>query len=449
MHFSRRAFLKHALWGASAASLFGCQRHFGTGPKTGGTSFATSAQNAMPPPPQLLIDHAQKRAIQFLVEHQSEDGAWKSDTYGVFKDGTALTPLVLNAMVAADWLTVEGAPAAVAKAANWLTAFVNKDGAIEPPAYGFDFSLYTATLTVLALTLLHVARRPLFPDKVDTLYVAPRNAWLKYLRERQLTEDLGWKPEDREYGGWGYCRTIPRKAKGGELIPPLLESNLSATTFALEALKSAGVPVSDPAWHKALTFVKRCQNWNDDEKQRDEKLDDGGFFFIYDDPVRNKAGVDGKDQAGRERFYSYGSTTADGLRCLVLCGEKDDSPRVQAARKWLQNNFEATTPPGTYDPKRELDREGTYYYYAASMARVPLDQFLVENKQKHLRMWIEALGDALLERQRADGSWINPAHAYREDEPLVATPFAMLALAEVRKAHGVSLHEGDRPRVIK
>jgi squalene-hopene/tetraprenyl-beta-curcumene cyclase len=337
----------------------------------------------------------------------------------------------------------------VAKAADWLAAFVKKDGAIAPPGYGFDFSLYTAALTVLALTRLHEARRPLFPDKVDTHYLVQRDAWLKYLRERQLTEELGWKPEDREYGGWGYCRTIPRKAKAGELIPPLLESNLSATTFALAALKAAEVPADDPAWHKALTFVKRCQNWNDEEKQRDEKFDDGGFFFIYDDPVRNKAGVAGKDQGGRERYYSYGSTTADGLRCLVLCCEKDDSPRVQAARKWLRNKFEATTVPGTYDPKRELDREGTYFYYAASMARAPLDQFLIENKKKLLRMWIEALGDALLEQQRPDGSWANPAHAYREDEPLVATPFAMLALAEARKPHGVFLHEGDRPRVIK
>ncbi|HEV3144768.1 MAG TPA: prenyltransferase/squalene oxidase repeat-containing protein [Gemmataceae bacterium] len=403
----------------------------------------------MPPPPQWVIDKAQKRAIHFLLEHQSEDGAWRSDTYGVFKDGTALTPLVLSALVAADWLSIEGAPAAVAKAADWLAAFVKKDGAIEPPAYGFDFSLYTAAQTILALTQLHLARRPLFPDHVDTRYVQPRDAWLNYLRERQLTEELGWKLDDREYGGWGYCRTIPRKAKPGELTPPFLESNLSATIFALEALKAGGVPADDPAWKKALTFVKRCQNWHDDEKQREEKFDDGGFFFIYDDPVRNKAGVAGKDQSGKERYFSYGSTTADGLRCLVLCGEKDDSPRVQAARKWLRNNFEATIHPGTYDPKREPDRQATYFYYTASMTRAPLDQFMIENPKKLIRTWIESLGDALLASQRPDGSWINPAHSFREDEPLVATPFAMLALAEVRKPHHVFLHEGDRPRVIK
>jgi len=434
MHFTRRAFLGQALSAATAASLFGCRRIAGTGPKFRSTTSATNARITMPPPPQLLIDQAQRRAIQFLAERQSEDGAWKSDTYGVFKDGTALTPLALSAQLA-----VQPDHESARKAARWLAGFVKQNGVIEPPSYGFDFSLYISAIAV------PISSHPIWEGK----YTAQRDAWLKYLRERQLTEDLGWRPEDREYGGWGYCRTIPRKAGAGELIPPLLESNLSATTFALEALKSAGTAANDPAWQKALVFVKRCQNWNDDEKQRDEKLDDGGFFFIYDDPVRNKAGVAGKDQSGKDRYYSYGSTTADGLRCLIMCGEKGDSLRVQAARKWLRNNFEAATHPGDYDPKRELDREGTFYYYAASMTRAPLDQFLIENKKKLLRMWIEALGDVLLERQRPDGSWANAAHAYREDEPLVATPFAMLALAEARKPHGVFLHEGDRPKVIK
>ena len=74
----------------------------------------------------------------------------------------------------------------------------------------------------------------------------------------------------------------------------MTESNLSATTFALNALKAAGVPADDPAFAKALTFVKRCQNWPEKEEERDPKFDDGGFFFIYDDPIRNKAGVAGK-----------------------------------------------------------------------------------------------------------------------------------------------------------
>ena len=41
------------------------------------------------------------------------------------------------------------------------------------------------------------------------------DAWVKYLRERQLTEARGWDPADKEYGGWGYCAVIPRKPAPG------------------------------------------------------------------------------------------------------------------------------------------------------------------------------------------------------------------------------------------
>src|SRR5262245_20087955 len=142
MPITRRAFLGQSLSAAAVASLFGCQRNAATGPKFG-SAFVTNARSMLPPPPQLLIDEAQKRAIAFLLGRQSADGAWKSDTYGVFKDGTALTPLVLSALLA-----VEPGHAAARKGASWLGDFVQPDRAIKPPSYGFDFSLYTSALAV-------------------------------------------------------------------------------------------------------------------------------------------------------------------------------------------------------------------------------------------------------------------------------------------------------------
>ena len=145
-----------------------------------------------------------------------------------------------------------------------------------------------------------------------------RDAWLNYLRERQLTETLGWQPSDRPYGGWGYCARTPRKPPPGELGPPMLESNLSATAFALEALRAAGVASDDPAYRSALRFVKRCQNFAEDG-QPSAPFDDGGFFFIYDDPVRNKAGSVGKDRDSAAA-RSYAAPIADGLGSLMNCG---------------------------------------------------------------------------------------------------------------------------------
>src|SRR5439155_13012900 len=92
-------------------------------------------------------------------------------------------------------------------------------------------------------------------------HVQARDAWVKYLKERQLTEKLGWKPEEKQYGGWGYCRVIPKKPEPNVIAPPLIESNLSATVFALDALKAAGALDAETA-KTAAVFVRRCQNWD-------------------------------------------------------------------------------------------------------------------------------------------------------------------------------------------
>src|SRR5207244_1816778 len=98
-----------------------------------------------------------------------------------------------------------------------------------------------------------------------------------------------WKPTDRAYGGWGYSLVPPRKPAPGEPSSPLAEPNMSATRFAVEALRAAGSPADDPAIRAALAFIDRCQNFLPGARSGDLQLDDGGCFFMQDDPVRNKA----------------------------------------------------------------------------------------------------------------------------------------------------------------
>ena len=121
-----------------------------------------------------------------------------------------------------------------------------------------------------------------------------------------------------------------------------------------------------------MHFVCNCHNFADDPAGRDPAFDDGGFFFVLGDPPRNKAGVAGTDRRGRERFASYGSTTADGLRGLLAGGVPLDHPRAEAARRWLEQNFSAASPPGTYARGREGMRSSVYYYYRWSLARALL-----------------------------------------------------------------------------
>jgi squalene-hopene/tetraprenyl-beta-curcumene cyclase len=361
------------------------------------------------------IDPALTAAASFLLARQSADGAWRSDVYGPFKDGASLTPIVLQALRAAP--ASRERDAACRRGTAYLAAFLQPDGSIEAGPHGFSYHVYTAAGAVALLS---------GPDQAQ--HRKARDAWLAYLRQRQLTEDLGWQPADKEYGGWGYCPGLPRKPPHGQLTPPLTESNLSATVFALEALRAAGCPADDPAVRKARTFVDRCQNYGDNPA-----FDDGGFFFIHDDGVRNKAGVAGKDSEGQERYFSYGSTTADGLRALLLCGLSEEHPRVAAARRWLEANFSAAAHPGSYTPQREPNRDAVYYYYAASVAAA-LDALGLEEVSTPVGdlCWARALARELLKHQREDGSWVNPAVMVREDDPLVATSLAVRALAICR-----------------
>ncbi|HXD88838.1 MAG TPA: prenyltransferase/squalene oxidase repeat-containing protein [Urbifossiella sp.] len=357
-----------------------------------------------------IDDPAVASGIAYLVKQQSPDGAWRSDRYATFKDGTALTPLVVCALQEAG-----GSPDAIRKGCEFLAKSipVGDEGTLDYPAY-------TAALSVTALS--RELRR-------DPELRKARDAWLKYLLERQLTEKLGWKPEDREFGGWGYCRFIPKKPVPGAIAPPLIESNLSATVFALDALREAGVR-DEAVYKKALVFVRSCQNYASPLACIYIPELDGGFHFMYGDPVRNKAGaVPTMGDQPPSAFRSYGSATADGYRALNCFIDKADDFRRGEAKTWLTAYFKPDSHPGKYIPTHEGNREAVYYYYAASVAKALR---LAKVEKAGGKPWAQALAAELRRRQRKDGSWANPVELVREDEPLVATANAVVALSHCK-----------------
>ena len=133
--------------------------------------------------------------------------------------------------------------------------------------------------------------------------------------------------------------------------------------------------------------------------------------------------------------------TADGVRALLGCGLDPDHPRVVAAGKWLQDNFTVQTNPGTFAERREVLRGATYYYYLWSVAhaftRLGIRHVPGENGPVD---WAEVLAEKVTELQRPDGSWVNRFTDAKEDDPLVATPWAAAALATCRY---VLTTEGD------
>jgi len=370
------------------------------------------------------IDAALAQATRYIVSHQSSDGSWKSKTYGCFKEGPALTAYILNGLLFFPDPTGQNVTA-FRKGVDYLVNMVEEDGSIRTGLFGLTFPVYTAASAARVVVMENST-----PQKQRA-----QKSWLAYLRTRQFTKSLGWTLDDPDYGGWSYFHGIPHKSPKSSLEDTLLRSNLSSTLFALGALRAAHVPHNDPAWRDALVFVTRCQNFSEDPNQADPLFDDGGFFFSPENPVQNKAGAGPQVRFGRQRFYSYGSATCDGIRAMLLCGLGPDHPRVIAARRWLENNFSAETQPGHFIEQREVLRDATYYYYVWSVAhalsRLNLTDLDTPQGKIH---WAAELAEELLQRQRPDGSWENPYTDAKEDDPLVATPFAAAALAFCRAA---------------
>ena len=312
------------------------------------------------------------RACHYLWSQQAEDGGWHSRTYGLLRSGQSLTPFVLNALLPAPQ---HAPPGAIDRAIAFLHRNTNNEGAIgkmDPLLY--DYPNYATALTVRAL---HRARQPV-------------SHLIDWLGTQQFTEAHGWKRDDPPYGAWGM---------GGEprVAPNSGHVDSSMTRHVLQALAAAGVPPSDPVFTRARVFVDRCQN------------PDGGFFFSTVVLDANKAGQDGA------QYRSYGTTTADGLMALAAMGTRPEDDRVQSARRWLAAQDSADGAPGFIGPAYQRWTAGLRFYYAAAAAEA--------------RGWCSsAMVASLKATQHRDGSWRNPENLVKEDDPLIATPFAMMAL---------------------
>ena len=76
------------------------------------------------------IDAALARAGRFLTARQSPDGTWRSDTYGAFKTGPALTSHVMSSLF---FIPQAGPDARQAfdRGVGYLVSFVGPDGRLN------------------------------------------------------------------------------------------------------------------------------------------------------------------------------------------------------------------------------------------------------------------------------------------------------------------------------
>ncbi len=335
------------------------------------------------------------RAADYLWKQQAGDGGWHSQRYGLLRSGQALTPFVLGTLLQVPGDAFPLPAAGVKRAISFIRSHTQANGAVglaDPDIP--DYPNYSTALAVSALS----RNRQAGPD-LDRMV-----AWL---RGQQFTEQNGWHPEDPVYGGWGMGG--PRRTP-----PDTGHVDLSMTRYVLEALRAAGASPSDSAFVSARVFVERCQNL--DLQHLDAA--DGGFFFSTTEFDTNKAGHDGK------KFRSYGTTTADGILSLLACGATRSDTRVVAAQRWLVSQHRDMNVPGFTGAAYQRWPRGLAFYYASASTQA-------------FRALQVAPGfgvvQELLRTQRRDGSWANPENLVKEDDPLIATAFAIQALASSTK----------------
>jgi hypothetical protein len=260
----------------------------------------------------------------------------------------------------------------VDRAFEFIRKHTNADGELgQMDVTSADYPNYATSLAVSAF----LKARPTGWEKD----IAPMVA---RLRAQQFVEANGWKKDDAPYGAWGMGGPILRPPEAGHV-------DLSMTRYVLEALRASGVPASDPAIVRSLVYIERSQN------------PDGGFFFSAVNDDINKAG----DEKGR--FRSYGTATADGVLALRAAGIPESDPRVAKAIEWLKTHHKPDRAPGFESVARETWSTGLRFYYADVISQA-----------------VPGLPLTLPDPE-ADGSFRNTNFLVKEDDPLIATTFAI------------------------
>ena len=340
-------------------------------------------------------------AVDFLIDQQADDGAWHSDTYGSLRDGAAITSLVLYSFSRLPEEYVKPRRAEIERAYQFLEKGIAKSGYVCNPDGTIDLPTYASALTLASAAGLDYDLTPEVRKKL-----------LDYLVDAQLTETREFKPDNPHYGGWDL-------SGAQKVLGQTSGTNVSLVRYVLEAFRvtGAGHPGVEKSKRLAREWLKGCQNYPNG---------DGGFFYTPEHKlVGNKAGAPSSDDTSDPTARSYGSATADGIGCLLhLESDRSPSSPLDAGLEYISENLTAKEVPGFESFKESIGWEQSlrYYYYSGLVDVLPL---LPEAGAQKLAGQI---AERLVADQRKDGSWQNDSTRMREDDPLICTALALIAL---------------------
>jgi hypothetical protein len=349
-------------------------------------STSSYAQGKVGPDPQ-EVQKVIDKAVGFLKTTQGEDGVFSPKFAG-----PGITSLVI-AGVAKNGVSPK--EPMLAKGLDYLAKKTKADGGI----YDKGLANYTTSVAIMALKEVNTG------GKYDA---AIKNAG-EFLKKIQNDEE----PTHLNHGGFGYdAKSRP---------------DLSNSGFSVEAMIAAGLSKDDPAVQKALKFIGRCQNLpgetNDQAFAKKTTEEDKGGF-TYDPHLSDK----NKYQTAAGGLRSLGGMTYSGLKSFLYAGVDRKDKRVEAAVNWIKHHYTLEENPG-------MGKAGLFYYYhtlAKAMDALGDDVFVDAKGVKH--DWRAELFATLQKQQLQNGSWRNTGErTFGEDDPNLATAFALLSLSYCKK----------------
>ena len=177
------------------------------------------------------------------------------------------------------------------------------------------------------------------------------------------------------------------------------------------------VSEDDPAFERAIVFLQRCQNRTESNDMPTSGNDNGAFYA----PKKSKDGTVTLPD-GTEVYKSYGSMTYALLKSYLFCGLPADDARVQAAYKWITENYSVDENPG-------VGQEGLFYYYLGmARALTALGEDTIKTPDGRVHNWREELSAKIISIQKDDGSWTNPSDRWMEGDPALVCGYAVTVL---------------------
>lgn len=367
-------------------------------PSTRAAAPSTTLVSAQPPAGVLPVSvenerqAAVRRACDWLVANQHADGSWSDTNY------PALTALPLWA------LARSGDPSrkpVMDKAVAFILGCVQEDGGIYrnmPGKKGGGLSNYNSAICMTAL--YETGDKALIPV---------------ILKARGFVAAAQHLGDDIYSGGFGYDASTGRAYT--DLLNTFYTVQALRLTAGAEDSRPAGERRTDIDWAAAITFIERMQNTEAAGREK------GGFFYNPTDATKGGATTNGQ---GVVTFRSYGSMTYSGMLALIYANISRDDYRVRSAFDWAAANWTLDENPG-------MGSQGLYFFYAVlSRALSAFGQDLVPRPEAKPVNWRVAVAEKIISLQKVDpktgGYWINDNNRFWENDPVLVTSYALLAL---------------------